>query len=894
MRISTLARVAPIVAVVGLSMLLVIDKESLHVQATLFSPTQSEQGITITANTDSVVLCVGNGTFPVTSGALTNDTSTRFWVYEYTGNEPPNNGAYYVSAAQHALKPDTAQGPALTQMTRGKMYYVKSDRDLHFQCGIGFSAIGSSVTSPTNGNFPIPQLNTPGSTTGGGNTTTPQPGSTSATCSTITCSYTLAPGCQYVPGVSQNGCPACGTVSCSGSNQHTQSQCTPVECAAPFPGCHYENAQTQNGCPTSCGTMVCPQNGSQTSQANSQQASFGGTNDSSCIPVDCAAPPTGCRYINAISDANGCQVSCGQLSCQPSADQSSSTSTAQQASSAQNQAVITTDITTEPDYSQFRSGNTVSFDVTITDQQGTTDGAYVGLFPFGQGEAADRTLTFNPAQSDSRCRAMLTGQDIHGNYDPIWAPYNIDSAAAYCFIGAMSQGQTETVHITYNVIQDISPLCQTAAGMDAGLTTLVRAGSMETHAADSSANLVPPVCSQQTHPAANAASSEMTVANCALPYDATANISTYGERAAHQQTNDSSYFVYTVNKTDSIGFGGQPYPVYLKAFDKTTCQETMLDKNPYLDCAPLHCDANTFKGLGFDEPSVSDNGKILDVTYQLDAPTHSEKIFHSIAILDKNGQKLSTIATQLELNLVALNNSGLWNSYSQKDAMISKDGNKVVFEGYGADLNTDPSGFHNSLGSTQVYVWQNGVITQITNYQGLSVNDWINDPWDWDARFEDDAGRFISVYLGYDPDTGKLFQDYTTNQSQPRYYKLYLYDSQTKTFYKISDDRNPTSHSQYQNAINAKIVSLGGTVSLPASQGNPEPDQTQQPQYFGTDNGQVQQGSNVRNAPSQQCTTDADCGVTFCDQCNANNASCLPICRTPFCNAGVCGVRFSF
>ncbi|HUY88266.1 MAG TPA: IPT/TIG domain-containing protein [Pirellulales bacterium] len=34
-----------------------------------------------------------------------------------------------------------------------------------------------------------------------------------------------------------------------------------------------------------------------------------------CVPADCAAPPSGCQYVNATKDGNGCPLTCGNLVC---------------------------------------------------------------------------------------------------------------------------------------------------------------------------------------------------------------------------------------------------------------------------------------------------------------------------------------------------------------------------------------------------------------------------------------------------------------------------------------------------------------------------------------------------------------------------------------------------
>ncbi|HVW67183.1 MAG TPA: hypothetical protein VHA78_05670 [Candidatus Peribacteraceae bacterium] len=963
MRLSAVAKAVPIAAVLGLSSLLILNRGQLHVQATLFSPTQAEQGITILANTDSVILCTGQGTYPVTSGTLSADQTIHFWVYEYTGDEPPNDGAYYASAAQKQIDPSMAQGKILTQMTRGKMYRVNTDQDLHFKCGIGFSksatasqqntsdASTSQPSGTTGGDAqqqctqqecgtplgmpnsicpdgsiagPVCERNsngqcgyvikqcpasnnntdtgntsgTNGGTTGGG--TIPQ-------CQTITCSYTLAPGCQYVPGVSQNGCPVCGSVSCNanqsgGTTSGTTggnggvfgstdggttggttggfsgttggSICTPVDCAAPSQGCRYINPQLDgNGCIIGCGQLVC------------DQSNGGTTGGSQCQPVDCPAPGDGCEYQNPMYQ-NGCMTNCGQLVCKQATNDNGNSSSA----ASDVPVNLTAHVMNEPAYANVRAGNTIGFDVQLTDVQGTTNTAYIGLFPLGHGFGTDNTLTFNAAQSDTRCRPMRTSPDTYGNYDPIYSPYDLRSAAVYCDIGTLSDAQTATVHIAYDVQQDIAPVCNPPGSpLDNGLTTAVSAGSMEAHA-QASAQLGPvPTCAQQT---SAASSSSAAPVSCDLPSDYLSNAAMYGTRFDRQHTSDNSLFVYTVKVNNPQGDTSDVYTRDLKVFDKTTCQEKTLATT--YGCTawggyPGTSPCVTYKtnlNAGYEEPSVSDDGKIVENAYQLDS-INEQRIYHTLSILDKNGNKIATIAQQIPVGALQLNGSS-WplTRYSNTDAQISRDGSKVVFEAFtpSGSLDTASGQSWTLPYGNQVYVWQNGKITQITRYNG-NPNMSQNHPWNWDARFEDTAGRFISINLGYDPQTGQMFPPYQPlgpGSFWTPVYKLYLYDSQSQVFYKISDDMNPQSREQYQSQINNQIVSLGGTVS------NPSPS--------GSDNGQTQPplpSQQPANNPaptrsdSLSCAVDSDCPATQCSPCNSSMQSCS-VCLSYTCQAGVC------
>ncbi len=101
---------------------------------------QSEAGVLLHAHAHNQVRCGGEGGFPITGDiAFAADEETRLWMYEFTGEEPPFNGRYFISAGELAAVPRYAALPRLTEFTRGRAYYVMTERDLFFQCGKGLS-----------------------------------------------------------------------------------------------------------------------------------------------------------------------------------------------------------------------------------------------------------------------------------------------------------------------------------------------------------------------------------------------------------------------------------------------------------------------------------------------------------------------------------------------------------------------------------------------------------------------------------------------------------------------------------------------------------------------------------------------------------------------------------
>lgn len=148
--------------------------------------------------------------------------------------------------------------------------------------------------------------------------------------------------CQYVGQVTgSNGCSqSCGELQCEGP-----IQCPMIACAPPEEGCHYNTAAATldgNGCPTDCGPQVCggpplecpailcvqPPEGCRLVPDTAQENVCPG-----CGTIVCDEPPPpptcenavrcvpleeGCRYLqDPTFDENGCQTSCGEISCTP-------------------------------------------------------------------------------------------------------------------------------------------------------------------------------------------------------------------------------------------------------------------------------------------------------------------------------------------------------------------------------------------------------------------------------------------------------------------------------------------------------------------------------------------------------------------------------------------------
>ena len=107
---------------------------------------------------------------------------------------------------------------------------------------------------------------------------------------------------------------------------------------------------------------------------------------------------------------------------------------------------------------------------------------------------------------------------------------------------------------------------------------------------------------------------------------------------------------------------------------------------------------------------------------------------------------------------------------------FSPDGKKVVFIATSVDIDNDPlTSYSNADGSTEAFLWEDGLITQITNFvprptEGINYS-LINSP-----RFiKNNPNNLISISAGYNPKTGEPHAQKYTRQN-------YFYDMDTRLF----------------------------------------------------------------------------------------------------------------
>lgn len=100
-----------------------------------FSPEEAAAGVVFPPNTHNFFSC--NSTAPLA------DAGIRYWIYEFTGNEPPFNGQFYLSEAELAISPAFGVINTLTSIKADTRYYLMTEREVPFNCTSGFTPIAA-------------------------------------------------------------------------------------------------------------------------------------------------------------------------------------------------------------------------------------------------------------------------------------------------------------------------------------------------------------------------------------------------------------------------------------------------------------------------------------------------------------------------------------------------------------------------------------------------------------------------------------------------------------------------------------------------------------------------------------------------------------------------------
>jgi|GEM_PF-2190772 len=101
-----------------------------------FTPDQSAQGIVLPKDTHNFFRCTTGGNMSIEANSLGD---VRTWMYEFTGNEPPFNGEFFISAGEIAANSKYDAMNTLQTFSTGKRYYQMGQVDMYFKCDSGLS-----------------------------------------------------------------------------------------------------------------------------------------------------------------------------------------------------------------------------------------------------------------------------------------------------------------------------------------------------------------------------------------------------------------------------------------------------------------------------------------------------------------------------------------------------------------------------------------------------------------------------------------------------------------------------------------------------------------------------------------------------------------------------------
>lgn len=121
------------------------------IRLTRSTASEAAAGIVLNADEHNIFVCSEAGS--LLSAGMQSDTVTRFWAYEYSGNEIANmragrigrelfDGEFFISQGELNASPGQFDYlNTLTGIEAGKTYYFMLERDLGFQCDQGVLAI---------------------------------------------------------------------------------------------------------------------------------------------------------------------------------------------------------------------------------------------------------------------------------------------------------------------------------------------------------------------------------------------------------------------------------------------------------------------------------------------------------------------------------------------------------------------------------------------------------------------------------------------------------------------------------------------------------------------------------------------------------------------------------
>lgn len=101
-----------------------------------FTAEEAALGIVLPADSHNFVTCDTGGSVATNNHNLGN---VRTWMYEFTGDEPPFTGDFFISAGELSANSNLSTLNVLNTFNEGKRYYQMGAVEMYFQCGDGLS-----------------------------------------------------------------------------------------------------------------------------------------------------------------------------------------------------------------------------------------------------------------------------------------------------------------------------------------------------------------------------------------------------------------------------------------------------------------------------------------------------------------------------------------------------------------------------------------------------------------------------------------------------------------------------------------------------------------------------------------------------------------------------------
>src|SRR3989338_4128766 len=113
-----------------------IDKDSILAASKRFMLEESEEAVLFKKMDHNQIECSAEKTLSEGPG-LKGVKDVNYFVYEYTGEEPPFKGKFRFASSMIERTPGLSKKNTLEKVLKGNVYYIRTDKDLVFDCSTG-------------------------------------------------------------------------------------------------------------------------------------------------------------------------------------------------------------------------------------------------------------------------------------------------------------------------------------------------------------------------------------------------------------------------------------------------------------------------------------------------------------------------------------------------------------------------------------------------------------------------------------------------------------------------------------------------------------------------------------------------------------------------------------